>query len=71
MGGHRKKRQYLNITTLIELFSIHMTSIPPTHLPDTLRNHPDTFQMPIDTAQTPLDIGICYALEDIGIKGNI
>ena len=48
-----------------------MTSIPPTHLPDTLRHHPETLQTSIDIVQTPHDTKICYILEGIGIRGNI
>ena len=57
-GGHWEKRKQIYIMTLVQLFSIYMTSIHPRHLPDTLRHHPDTTQTPPDTIQTPQDIGI-------------
>ena len=57
-GGHWEKRKQIHIMTLVQLFSIHMTSIHPRHLPDTLRHHPDTTQTPPDTIQTPPDIGV-------------
>ena len=52
-GGHWEKRKQIYIMTLVQLFSIYMTSIHPRHLPDTLRHHPDTTQTPPDTIQTP------------------
>ena len=54
-GGHWEKRKQIYIMTLVQLFSIYMTSIHPRHLPDTLRHHPDTTQTPPDTIQTPQD----------------
>ena len=54
-GGHWEKRKQIYIMTLVQLFSIYMTSIHPRHLPDTLRHHPDTTQTPPDTIQTPPD----------------
>ena len=45
-GGHWEKRKQIYIMTLVQLFSIYMTSIHPRHLPDTLRHHPDTARHP-------------------------
>ena len=52
-GGHWEKRKQIYIMTLVQLFSIYMTSIHPRHLPDTLRRHPDTARHHPDTPQKP------------------
>ena len=52
-GGHWEKRKQIYIMTLVQLFSIYMTSIHPRHLPDTLRHHPDTARHHPDTPQKP------------------
>ena len=56
--AHWEKRQQLSITTLVQLFSSYMTSIPPEHLPDTLRHNADIIQTLSDSIQTPPDIGV-------------
>ena len=38
---HWEKKPQLNIMNLMQPFSIYLTSIPPRHLPDTLRPHPE------------------------------
>ena len=72
-GGHWMKKQQMNITTLVQLFSIHMISIPPktsARHPQTTSRHPQTLSR--HSPDTP-DIGVfAYerALEERAIAAS-
>ena len=70
-GGHWEKRKQIHIMTLVQLFSIHMTSIHPRHLPDTLRHHPDTARHPQTPSRHPSDTPIFGLHAATGRKSNI
>ena len=70
-GGHWEKRKQIYIMTLVQLFSIYMTSIHPRHLPDTLRHHPDTARHPQTPSRHPSDTPIFGLHAATGRKSNI
>ena len=70
-GGHWEKRKQIYIMTLVQLFSIYMTSTHPRHLPDTLRHHPDTARHPQTPSRHPSDTPIFGLHAATGRKSNI
>ena len=51
--GYWEKRPWLNIMTMLELFTLWLTLIPPWQYPGGLTHPPDTIQTPSRQPQTP------------------